>query len=151
MTKEELTAVIQKGIEEENKENGGGTFFERASASFHLTSRQPWYTIQIVQQLPEEIAYPKKSRVLVVNSKGISIYNRMFGWDRILLTGLRTNSNGETSTTEFVIGLTDGQVLRTEGFPQGLFETYDMDEFGHLVELYRCKYELEKHGDPRLK
>ncbi|HXC03279.1 MAG TPA: hypothetical protein VNZ86_00930 [Bacteroidia bacterium] len=151
MTREELIAHIHKGIILENKENKVGSFLEAEEVSFQLTKRESWYTIQIVQQLPEELVFPKKSKILVISSKGITIYKRMFGWDRILLTGIRTIFSGEESTAEFVVGLIDGQVLRTEKLYTGIFDSYDINEFGHLVELYRCKYELEMKGDERLK
>jgi hypothetical protein len=148
LTKEQCLQKIEKETGLEIIRSSRIPYF-RKKISFRETGRAPWFTIQIAGQLPGEIVYPEKERQVVADASGLTINGIVMKWNEVLVTGIKRYDSGgdDPAKYKFLAALDDGRLICTDYLEMGFLERYTVGEFGHLVELYKCKYRLE-HGLP---
>lgn len=130
MTKEDLISKIE---EQCAKETIGWWIFKWKS-SYWLTKIEPYFKVQIIEQLPAEFtSYQLTTPIIVLSEIGVSIHGKHYLWSEILVTALL---NDRARGYHLIIGLSNGQLV--QGFI-GARQNEETKEFGHMVEIYKLK------------
>lgn len=115
------------------------TWFD-GKATFEFTQTQPWYNIQVIQQLPDEFSTTMFFNNVTLNKDGVKTKKLFYEWADILLTGIRKFEG----TRYLILGLKTGEVVGLELGYNGKYTGSDnAAEFGHMVELYKHKHKKE--------
>ena len=138
MTNEDLLVKIKKYITKDDHKWWMTWFCGKAK--FELTEIQPWYNIQIIQQLPDQFSTTMFFNNVTLNQDGVKTKNSFYKWNDVLLTGIRTFDG----THYLILGLKSGEIVDCELGYNGKFTGSDnAAEFGHMVELYKYNHKKQ--------
>ena len=139
MTEEELHLKMEQLCIEEDKQSGWW-IFKSTYISFEKTEFEEECDIQIIQQLPEEICFPKRRPEVIINAKGIKTVYTFYSWENIITTGIKLceyRDDGYIPTLKSILlGYSDGKIIEIK-------TPYNIDytqQLGHFIELYKLKF-----------
>ncbi len=125
--------------------DSGFWVFNKKTITFDKTELVDECNIQIIQQLPDKISFPKNADDVIVNDKGIKTTSSFYSWADICATGIKKEAipmeYADNYKTFILIGLTNGNVFEVEIKNN----TDHLKQIGHLIELY--KYKFKKQAD----
>lgn len=142
MTKEKLLEIIHRDCESESNVGPWYSLSGYKSVSFRISTMEPYYNLQAIEQLPSKYYFPKRKKTFCVDIEGISYKGVLYKWEEILLTGIKSvNERYQEYPLEyFVIGLKNGNYVVAE--PGHALFSITIEEFGHITLLYKKKYRL---------
>ncbi len=128
MTKEELISKIEKQCADETI----GWWIFKWKSTYQLTKTEPYFKVQIPEQLPAEYSSHQLIKPqIVLNHYGVSMLQNHYPWSEIIVTALL---NDRARGFHLIIGLNTGQLVQCFIGARALEEA---KEFGHMVELYK--------------
>ncbi|MBL7893744.1 MAG: hypothetical protein JNK50_00520 [Bacteroidia bacterium] len=144
MTEEVLHNKMRQMCLDEVRDSGWW-IFNKKTISFKKTEFIDECNIQIIQQLPDNISFPKKSDKVIIDDKGIKNEGVMYSWGDIIATGVKNEKIPmeymDDDKISVLIGLTNGQIKEIP-----IRDNIDYrNQVGHLIELYKLKF--KKHAD----
>lgn len=128
MTKEDLIIKIQEKCDSETH----GWWIFKWKSTFKLTKTEPYFTVQIPEQLPEEYSTLSVLKPhVILNKEGVFTRGQQYHWPDIIVTALL---NDRARGLYLIIGLNNGNLV--EGLI-GEISSEAAGEFGHMVEMYK--------------
>lgn len=141
VTKEYLLEKIQKAFGIEHR-------VMNKFPVFRLTEIADEAFYQSTSQLPEFHTHASsKSIFFQIDHTGIKDNKNFYKWSDILLTGLKTETSGESILYSLLIGLNNGSIIKINAGGGG-----DVINLSALIQLYKRKHrELIKNPPPPVK
>lgn len=143
MKEEELHHKMEELCREEVRQSGW-LIFNKKSITFEKTKIIHESNIQIIQQLPEEVCFPKKTKDVIIDSKGIRDHSLFYSWSEIVATGIKREAIPmeymDNHRISVLIGFNNGKIVEVE--VKNNFEY--SGQVGHLIELYKIEFKKKK-------
>jgi len=139
MLEEDLHKKMRQQCLDEIKASGWW-IFNKKEIQFSQTEFIDECNIQIIQQLPDKICFPKNKDDVVIDDKGVKLCSLYYSWSEIIATGIKTEVIPMEYENNYriylLIGLKDGRTRESE-----LRNNIEyLKQIGHIIELYKLKF-----------
>lgn len=139
ISKEEMYRKMEDQCLQEIRESGWW-IFNKKKILFEPTKMADEMNIQTPGQLPDKVCLSKNCDEVAIRSDGIMLYSRLYSWDEILATGIKTEvipmELMDNYKTSILVGLKSGSILELENRDS----SWQGHQIGHLIELFKLKF-----------